>query len=91
MFVYVCLSDSYWSQVENRRNYFYRFAQDRRFNPLVPGNWYQFTIADMPNKVKYNPEGINVRNLLMSLPECGKNTAVSLRRFCFQSNITSFS
>jgi hypothetical protein len=32
-----------WGDASKRRAFFDRFAQDKGFDPLVPGNWYSIT------------------------------------------------
>jgi len=35
----------YWLDMNNRRRFFEKFAQQKRFNPLIPNNWY-----DVPSR-----------------------------------------
>ena len=39
--------DSFWSEVDQRRKWFTKFAQERHFDPLVPSNWYPITTKQL--------------------------------------------
>lgn len=36
-------ADKYWSNETNQREYFISFAKHKKFDPLVPDNWYPIT------------------------------------------------
>ena len=40
-------TDSFWSEVDQRRKWFTKFAQDRHFDPLAPSNWYPITTKQL--------------------------------------------
>ena len=36
-------SKGYWLDIDNRRKFFLKFAEEKGFDPLVPENWYTIT------------------------------------------------
>lgn len=44
-FIYTNTID--WSSVENRRNFFEKYAKENKFDPLLPENWYSQSRANM--------------------------------------------
>ena len=40
------LLENYWSVVDNRKQLFYEIAKRRKFDPLIPENWYW-----LPNEI----------------------------------------
>ncbi len=43
---------SYWKTPANRRKFFIEFAKKKRFDPLLPENWYNIKQKDILEKVK---------------------------------------
>ena len=37
---YFVAIENFWKSAENRRRFFTRFAREKKFDPLKPGNWY---------------------------------------------------
>ena len=49
--------DSFWSEVDQRRKWFAKFAQERHFDPLAPSNWYPITTKQLlSEKVRKSEE-----------------------------------
>ena len=40
----------YWSNIENRRAFFFKFAAERSFDPLIAANWINVTKRQMLSK-----------------------------------------
>ena len=47
--IYSPLSAGHWEDVQNRRELFCEVALRRRFDPLVPANWYQTSLDSLSN------------------------------------------
>ncbi len=45
-------TDKYWSDANNRRNFFIEFALQKKFDPMVTGNWKNVQYKDMIKQVK---------------------------------------
>lgn len=39
--------DHFWQILKNRREWFDNFAKHKRFNPLIPANWYSAKVSDI--------------------------------------------
>ena len=51
----------YWSNIENRRAFFFKFAAERSFDPLIAANWINVTKRQMlAKKVRIPPPNTNV-------------------------------
>jgi len=38
---------NFWTDKDNRKNFFNSFAKSKGFDPLIPENWYSITVADI--------------------------------------------
>lgn len=39
--------DSFWKDLRNRKQFFDEFSVSKRFNPLIPEEWYSVTANDV--------------------------------------------
>src|SRR5271163_996730 len=45
--VLILFEVNYWEDVNNRRKLFDKFAKSKKFEPLIPTNWYTWTKTDL--------------------------------------------
>jgi hypothetical protein len=48
-----------WRDISTHKKFFDDFALQKKFDPLQPANWYQFSSKDFSKKVRVNPHNNN--------------------------------
>eukprot|EP00026_Physarum_polycephalum_P001619 Phypoly_transcript_01621.p1 GENE.Phypoly_transcript_01621~~Phypoly_transcript_01621.p1 ORF type:complete len:717 (+),score=70.50 Phypoly_transcript_01621:265-2415(+) len=69
------MQKKYWGEERNRREFFLRFAQKHKFDPLTPANWYARQAKDIRNEhggpSVLHFHGNYIKSLLDLFPDIG--------------------
>lgn len=60
----MCHVEGYWDEFENRKQFFDSYAAERKFDPLIPENWYKITSEELMQATKVAPMIISPTDIL---------------------------